>query len=63
MLDPSKPYEVETDASDFAIGGQLGQRDANGRIHPVAFFSKKLSGAALNYQVHDKELMAIIEAF
>ena len=63
MPDPSKPYEVETDASDFAIGGQLGQRDANGRIHPVAFFSKKLSGAALNYQVHDKELMAIIEAF
>jgi len=29
----------------------------------VAFFSKKLSGPALNYPVHDKELIAIIEAF
>ena len=32
-------------------------------MHPVAFFSKKLNGPQLNYQIHDKELMAIIEAF
>ncbi|PNH26219.1 hypothetical protein BJF96_g10464 [Verticillium dahliae] len=63
MIDPEKPIEVETDASDFAIGGQLGQRDDQGRLHPVAFFSKKLHGPELNYQIHDKELMAIIEAF
>ncbi|PNH26348.1 hypothetical protein BJF96_g10337 [Verticillium dahliae] len=63
MIDPEKPMEVETDASDFAIGGQLGQRDDQGRLHPVAFFSKKLHGPELNYQIHDKELMAIIEAF
>jgi hypothetical protein len=60
--DPERPYEVETDASDYALGGQLGQRDKEGRLHPIAFFSKKLHGPELNYQVHDKELMAIIEA-
>jgi hypothetical protein len=63
MPDPDKEFEVETDASDFAIGGQLGQRDTEGRLHPIAFFSKKLNGPELNYQIHDKELMAIIEAF
>lgn len=61
--DPEKPFEVETDASEFALGGQLGQRDEEGRLHPVAFYSKKLNGPELNYQIHDKELMAIIEAF
>ncbi|KAI1869633.1 uncharacterized protein JN550_005614 [Neoarthrinium moseri] len=63
MADPDKPFEVETDASDYAIGGQLSQRDDNNKLHPVAFFSKKLNGPELNYQIHDKELMAVIEAF
>ena len=62
LPDPSLPYEVETDALDFAIGGVLRQRH-DGKLHPVAFFSKKLSGAPLNYPVHDKELIAIVEAF
>ena len=63
MPDPERPFEVETDASDYALGGQLGQRDDERRLHPVAFFSKKLNGPELNYQINDKELMAIIEAF
>ncbi|KAJ2891394.1 hypothetical protein MKZ38_000508 [Zalerion maritima] len=56
-------FEAETDASEFALGGQLGQRDEEGRLRPVAFYSKKLNVPELNYQIHDKELMAIIEAF
>lgn len=60
--DSENPFKVETDASEFALGGQLGQRDEKGRLHPVAFYSKKLNGPELNYQIHDKELMAIIEA-
>ncbi|CAJ2506585.1 Uu.00g077710.m01.CDS01 [Anthostomella pinea] len=55
--------ELILSASDCALGGQLGQRDENGKLHPVAFFSKKLHGPELNYQIHDKELMAVIEAF
>uniref|UniRef100_L7J7U2 RNA-directed DNA polymerase n=1 Tax=Pyricularia oryzae (strain P131) TaxID=1143193 RepID=L7J7U2_PYRO1 len=61
--DPEKLFEVETDASDYAVGGQLGQKDEKGRLHPCAFFSQKLHGPELNYQIHNKELMAIIRAF
>ncbi|KAH8193500.1 hypothetical protein TruAng_012334 [Truncatella angustata] len=63
MADPDKEFEVEPDASDYAIGGQLSQRGDDGKLHPVAFYSKKLNGPELNYQIHDKELMAIIKAF
>jgi len=63
ILDLEKPFEVETDALEFALGGRLGQRDEEGRLHPVAFYSQKLNGPELNHQIHDKELMAIIEAF
>jgi hypothetical protein len=62
MPDFSRPFFVETDASDFAIGAELYQKFDDGR-HPVGFFSKKISGPALNYPIHDKELMAVIEAF
>jgi hypothetical protein len=32
-------------------------------MQPVAFFSRKMSAAELNYEIHDKELLAIVEAF
>ncbi|WPJ61331.1 hypothetical protein SMAC4_13443 [Sordaria macrospora] len=63
LPDPDKELEVETDASDWAMGGQLGQRDDQGRLHPVAFFSKAFRGPELNYPIHDKELMSVIWAF
>ena len=63
MADPSKPFEVETDASDYALGRQLEQRNKNGKLHPIAFYSKKLNRLELNYGILDKELIAIIEAF
>jgi RNase H-like domain found in reverse transcriptase/Reverse transcriptase (RNA-dependent DNA polymerase)/Integrase zinc binding domain/Chromo (CHRromatin Organisation MOdifier) domain len=62
MPDFSRKFYVETDASDFAVGAELYQIFDDGR-HPVGFVSKKISGPALNYPIHDKELMAIIEAF
>jgi hypothetical protein len=42
LLDPRKPFEVETDISEYTIEGQLSQRDENNKLHLVAFFSKKL---------------------
>jgi hypothetical protein len=63
MPDSELPWIVETDASDYALGATASQMHADGRLHPVAYFSKKLHGPELNYQIHDKELMAIIEAF
>ncbi|RYO95766.1 hypothetical protein DL766_007895 [Monosporascus sp. MC13-8B] len=53
----------ETDASDYALGAVIGQRDDQGKLHPIAFFSYKLKGAELNYGIPDKEFMAIVMAF
>jgi hypothetical protein len=61
VFDPSKPVIVQTDASDYAIGAGLYQVH-DGRKHPIAFISQKLSGPELNWTVHDKELYAIVEA-
>jgi len=62
-FDAQKPVIIETDASDFAIGAVLLQRDDEGRLHPVAFHSRKFQPAEINYEVHDKELLAVIDAF
>lgn len=62
IANPDKEFEIETNASDYAIGGQLSQRGDDGKLHPIAYYLKKLHGPELNYQIHDKELIAIIEA-
>jgi len=54
---------VETDGSDYAIAGILSVHTEGGQVHPLAFFSRTLSGAELNYNTHDKELLATFEAF
>ncbi|CCO34607.1 Retrotransposable element Tf2 155 kDa protein type 3 [Rhizoctonia solani AG-1 IB] len=60
--DESQPYTLETDASGAAMGAVLSQRKDDGRLHPVAFMSASVSPAELNYDTHDKELLAIIRA-
>jgi len=54
---------VETDASDYALAAIISMQTLEGKIHPIAFHSRTFTGAELNYNVHDKELMAIFEAF
>jgi len=53
---------VETEASDFALGYVLSQYQGR-RLHPVAFHSRKLNSAERNYEIHDKQLLAIIDVF
>ncbi|KFY08231.1 hypothetical protein V491_08457, partial [Pseudogymnoascus sp. VKM F-3775] len=62
-FDPARKIVLETDASDFAIGACLSQPDDRGKHKPVAYYSRKMSPAELNYDIHDKELLAIVEAF
>ena len=62
LADPSKPYVLATDASDFAIGAVL-QQDFGHGPQPVAYASRQLHGAELNYPVHDKEMLAVVYAF
>lgn len=59
---PELDTRVETDASDGVIAGVLSQRHDD-KYLPVAFYSKVLSGSELNWEIHDKELFAIITAF
>src|SRR5258707_4810797 len=54
---------VEMDVSDHAIAGILLVTTQDNEIRPVAFFSRSLQGAEKNYNTHDKELLAIFEAF
>jgi hypothetical protein len=53
---------IETDASDYVSAGVLSQRDDEGVLHPVAYYSKKHSPAECNYDIYDKEVKAIIKA-
>jgi hypothetical protein len=62
-FDAQRPIVIETDASDFAIGAILSQRDGENRLHPVAFHSRKFQPAEINYEIHDKELLAIVDTF
>lgn len=62
--DPDNPTVVETDSSDVAIGAILSQIDrTTGILHPIAFYSRSMIPAELNYDIYDKELLAIHEAF
>jgi RNase H-like domain found in reverse transcriptase len=51
---------VEADASGYATGAVLSQLQEDGKWHLVGFLSKSLSEAERNYDIYDKELMAII---
>ena len=60
---PDTPLVVETDTSDYAIASILSIIGANSELSPVACYSQTLSAPELNYDTHDKELLAIFEAF
>jgi hypothetical protein len=62
-FDYDREIVVETDASDYVSAGVLSQYDDEGILHPVAFYSKKHSPAECNYEIYDKELLAIVRAF
>ena len=58
-FDSSKQCHVETNSSDYVSAGVLSQED-NGILHPVVYFSKRMVPAECNYEIYDKELLAII---
>ena len=54
-------FRVEVDASGHTIGGVLLQ-EQEGKWKPVAFLSRTMSPVERNYEIYDKELLAIFEA-
>lgn len=62
LFDPDLKTVLETDYSGWAMGACLSQVDRVGELRSVGYFSKKLSPPEFNYDMHDKELLAIIRA-
>lgn len=60
-FESNKPLRMETDASDLALGACITQ-ERDGQWHPIAYYSRKFSGPEERYDVHDKELLAIVSA-
>jgi len=58
--DIDKKMRVEADTSDYAMGGVLSTRCENGKWRLVAFISKSLNTTERNYEIHDKEMLAVI---
>jgi len=60
----SELFCIEADSSDFTSGAILSQQlPREEKWHPVAFYSKSLSPVKQNYEIHDKEMLAIICTF
>ncbi len=57
-----KPFELEVDASGFALGAVLLQRKDDNKRHPIGYYSSTLSEAERNYDIYDLELLAIVKA-
>jgi len=56
-----EPFHIEAGSSDFASGAVLSQQlPGKEKWHPVAFYSKPLSLVEQNYEIYDKEMLAII---
>jgi len=58
--DLDKEFRVEADASNFATGGVLSVKGEDELWRPVAFISKALNETERNYEIHDKEMLAVI---
>ncbi|KAI7790520.1 Pol polyprotein [Triplophysa rosa] len=60
LPDPDQQFIVEVDASDVGVGAVLSQRaEHDGKVHPCAFFSHRLSPAERNYDIGNRELLAV----
>jgi len=60
-LDQERPVTIETDPSEYVIGAISSQPNEKGILHPVAYYSRKHKDPECNYDIHDKELLAIVD--
>ena len=63
IFDPAKKIIVETDTSKIALDSILNQPDEKKRLYPIIFYSRKFTISELNYDIHDKELLTIVNNF
>jgi hypothetical protein len=61
--DFSRPFFLESDASDYVLRAVLSQKGDDKQLHPMAFHSWKSITIKINYEIHNKELLAIVDSF
>ena len=57
-----RPIIIKTDTINYALGVVMSQECENGCLHPAAFHSKKFKPVEINYDIQDKEMLAIVAA-
>jgi len=57
-----KPFVIESDASKFATGAVIQQKDMNGDYHPCGYISHSFDAIQQNYEIYNQELMGIVRA-
>jgi hypothetical protein len=62
MLDMTRAFQIESDASKYAYGAVITQTDSNEARHPVAFLSKMFNPTERRYKIYDRELMGIVKS-
>jgi hypothetical protein len=62
LWDPELPTRIEVDASGYATGGVLSQQHTDGLWHPIAFRSSSMDPSERNYEIYDREMLAVITA-
>ena len=60
IFDPEKHIVLETDVSDYAIGACISQFDKDKKFYFIAFHLRKMILAEINYDIYDKELLAVV---
>ena len=62
LYNPELQTDLETDTSDYAIGACLTQKGDDDKSRPIAYYSRKITRLETNYDIHDKELLAVVES-
>ena len=61
-IQSAKPFTIESDASKFATGAVLRQKDRNGDWHPCGYISHSFTPTERNYEIYDRELLGIVRS-
>lgn len=62
LFDPDRSTEVHTDASAIGLAGILLQRQENGKLQPVGYYSRQTRGAESHYHSYELETLAVVES-
>ena len=54
---------IETDINRIILGSILSQLDKKKRLYPIIFYFRKFTASKLNYDIHDKKLLTIVDNF